>query len=77
MSNDLTQPEAGPSNCRTHRNESSHEANDPLATVDADNRPRGVSSLHGSAGQLSERVVALAPRLRRQVDDADPQEHKS
>ena len=74
MSNDPTQPEAGPLNHRMRRNESSHEANDPLATVDADNRPHGVSSPHRSAGQSSERVIALAPWLRRQVDDVDPQE---
>ena len=74
MSNDPTQPEAGPLNHRMRRNESSHEANDPLATVDADDRPRGVSSPHGSTGQLSEHVIALAPRPRRQVDDVDPQE---
>ena len=76
MSNDPTQPEAGPSNCRMCRNKSSSEANDPLATVDTDNRPRGASSPHGSAGQSSERVVASAPQLRRQIDDVDQQECK-
>ena len=76
VSNDPTQPEAGPSNRRTRRNESSHKANDPLATVGTDDRPRGVSSPHGSTGQSSEHVVASAPQLRRQVDDVDPQECK-
>ena len=70
------QPEAGPSNCKTCRNESSHEANDPLPTVDADDRPHGASSPHGSAGQSSEHVVASAPWLRRQVNNVDPQEHE-
>ena len=54
--------------------EGSCKANDPLATVDADNRPHVASSPHRSAGQSSERVVASAPQLRRQVDDIDPQE---
>ena len=76
VSNDPTQPEAGPSNCRTRRNESSCEANNPLATVGTDDRPRGASLPHGSTGQSSECVVALAPWLRRQVDDVDPQEHE-
>ena len=74
MSNDLTQPEAGPLNCRMRRNESSHEAKNPLATVDTDDRPRGVSLPHGSTGQSSKRVVASAPQLRRHVDNVDPQE---
>ena len=52
------------------------KANNPLATVDADDRPHGVLPPHGSAGQLSKRVVASAPQLRRQVDDVDPQEHE-
>ena len=58
------------------RNKSSHEANNPLATVDSDDRPRGASPPHESAGQSSERVVASAPWLRRQVNDIDPQECK-
>ena len=58
------------------RNESSHEANNPLATVGADDRPCGASSPHGSTGQSSECVVASAPRLRRQIDNIDPQERK-
>ena len=74
MSNNLTQPEAGPSNHKMRRNESSCEANNPLPTEDADDRPRGASSPHGSAGQSSKHVVASAPWLRRQVDDVDPQE---
>ena len=74
VSNDLTQPEAGSSNCRMHRNESPCEVNNPLVTVDADDRPRGVLPPHKRAGQLSERVAASAPWLRRQVDDVDPQE---
>ena len=76
VSDDLTQPEAGSLNRRTRRNESSHEANDPLGTVDTDDRPRGVLPPHESAGQSSERVEALAPRLRRQVDNVDPQERE-
>ena len=74
--NDSTQPEAGPSNRKTHGNESPREVNDPLATVDADNRPRGVLPPHESTGQSSECVAAPAPRLRRQVDDVNPQERK-
>ena len=76
MSNDPTQPKAGSSNRSMRRNESSRETNDPLATVDADDRPHGVSLPHESAGQSSECVVASAPRLRRQVDDVDPLEHE-
>ena len=76
MSNNPTQPEDGSSNCKTHRQESSHEANNPLATMDTDNRSRGVSLPHESAGQSSEHVVASAPQLRRQVDDVDPQERE-
>ena len=71
VSNDPTQPEAGSLNCKMCRNESSREANDPL---DTGNRPRGVSLPHKSAGQSSKCVVALAPQLRRQVDDIDQQE---
>ena len=73
-SNDSTQPEAGSSNRRTRGNESPREVNDLLATVDADDRHREVLPPHESAGQSSERVTASAPRLRRQVDDVDPQE---
>ena len=76
VSNDPTQPEAGSSHHETRRNESSHKANDPQLTVDADNRPCGVSLPHGSAGQSSECVVASAPWLRRQVNNVNPQEHK-
>ena len=76
MSNDSTQPEAGSSNLRTRGNESPREVNDPLATVDADDRPRGVLPPYESAGQSSEHVTASAPWLRRQVDDVDPQECK-
>ena len=74
VSNDPNQPEAGPSNRKMHGNESSREANNPLLTVDTGNRPCGASLPHESAGQSSERVVASAPQLRRQVDDVDPQE---
>ena len=74
MSNDPPQPEAGPSNRKMRGNESPHEVNDPLATVDADDRPRGALPPHESAGQSSECVIASAPRLRRQVDDVSPQE---
>ena len=76
VSNDSTQPEAGPLNHRTRRNESPRKVNDPLVTVDADDRPRGALLPHGSAGQSSEHVTALAPRLRRQVDNVDPQDHE-
>ena len=76
VSNDLTQPEAGPSNCKMRGNKSPREVNDPLVTVDADNRPHGALPPYKSAGQSSERVAALAPWLRRQVDDIDPQEHE-
>ena len=76
MSDDLTQPEAGSSNHRMCRNESSRKANNPLATVDANNRPRGASPPHESAGKSSEHVVASAPWLRRQVDNVDPQERE-
>ena len=76
VSNDLTQPEAGSSNRRTHGNESPREVNDPLVTVDADDRPCGALPPHERAGQSSERVTASAPQLRRQVNNVDPQEHK-
>ena len=76
VSNDLTQPEAGPSNCKMRRNESPCEVNDPLATVDTDDRPHGALPPHESAGQSSECVTASAPRLRRQVDNVDPQERE-
>ena len=76
VSNDLTQPEAGLPNCRMHGNKSPHEVNDPLETVDADDRPCGALPPHERAGQLSERVAASAPQLRRQVDDVDPQERE-
>ena len=74
VSNDPTQPEAGSSNRRMHGNESPCEVNDPLVTADADNRPREVLPPYESAGQSLERVTASAPRLRRQVDNIDPQE---
>ena len=73
VSNDLTQPEAGSSNRKTHGNESPHEVKSP---VDADDRPHVVVTPHESAGQSSERVAASAPRLRRQVNDVDPQERE-
>ena len=76
VSNDLSQPEAGPSDHKTCGDESPHEANDPLVTVDTDNRPCGVSPPHGNTGQSSECVVASAPWLRRRVDDVNPQEHE-
>ena len=76
VSNDLTQPEAGPSNHKTHGNESPHEVNNPLVTVDADDRPYGALLPHESTGQSSECVAASAPRLRRQVNDVDPQERE-
>ena len=76
MSNDPTEPEAGSSNRKMRGNESPHEVNNPLVTVEADDRPRGALPPHESAGQSSERVAALAPWLRRQVDDIDPQEHE-
>ena len=59
-----------------HGNKSPHKVNDPLATVDADDSPRGALPPHESTGQLSEHVAASAPRLRRQVNDINPQEHK-
>ena len=74
VSNDLTQPEAGSSNRRMHRNESPRKVNDPLVTVDADDRPCGALPPHERAGQSSECVADSAPRLRRQVDDVNPQE---
>ena len=74
MSNDSTKPEAGSLNRRTRGNESPREVNDPLATVDTDNSTCGALLPHKSAGQLSERVAASAPWLRRQVEDVDPQE---
>jgi gag-polyprotein putative aspartyl protease len=76
VSNDSTQPEAGSSNRRTRGNESPREVNDLLATADADDRHREVLPPHESTGQSSERVVASAPRLRRRVDDVDPQERE-
>ena len=72
MSNDPTQPEAGSSNHKMRGNESPREVNDPLVAVDADDSTRGVSLPHESAEQSSKRVAALAPWLRRQVDDIDP-----
>ena len=75
-SNDSTQPEAGSSNRRTHGNESPREVNDLLATADADNRHREVLPPYENAGQSSERVAASAPRLRRQVDNVNPQERE-
>ena len=75
-SNDSTQPEAGPSNCRTHGNKSPRKVNYLLVTADADDRHHEVLPPHKSAGQSSERVAASAPRLRRQVDDVDPQERE-
>ena len=76
VSNNSTQPEAGSSNRRTHGNESPREVNDLLATADADDRHHEVLPPYESAGQSSERVAALAPRLRRQVDDVDTQERE-
>ena len=76
VSNDPTQPEAGPSNCKTCGNESPHKVNDPLVTVDADDRPRGALLPHKSTGQSSKCVAASAPRLRRQVNNVDPQERE-
>ena len=76
MSNDLTQPEAGSSNRRMRGNESPCEVNNLLATADADGRPREVLPPYKSAGQSSEHVAALAPWLRRQVNDVDPQERE-
>ena len=76
VSNNPTQPEAGSLNHRTRRNESPHKVNNPLVTVDADDRPREVLPPYESTGQSSERVTALAPRLRRQVDDVNPQERE-
>ena len=76
VSNDLTQPEAGSSNRRTHGNKSPCEVNDPLVTADTDDRPREVLPPYESAGQSSECVAASAPQLRRQVDDVDPQERE-
>ena len=76
VSNNPTQPEAGSSNHRTHGNESPCKVNDPLATVDADDRPCEVLPPYKSAGQSSECVAASAPWLRRQVDDIDPQERE-
>ena len=40
-SNNPSQPEAGSSDRKTHGDESPHEANDLLATADADDRPQG------------------------------------
>ena len=74
MSNDLSQPEAGSSDHETCGDENPHEANDPLATVDTDDRPHGVLLPHKRVGQSSECVKASAPWLRRQVDDVNPQE---
>ena len=74
VSNDSTQPEAGSSNRRMRGNESPRKVNDLLGTADADDRHREVLPPCESAGQSSERVAASAPRLRRQVNDVDPQE---
>ena len=76
VSNDPTQPEAGSSNFRMRGNESPHEVNDLLVTADADNRPHEVLPPYENTGQSSEHVAASAPRLRRQVDDVDPQERE-
>ena len=76
VSNNLSQPKAGPSDHKMHGDESPHKANDLLVTADADDRHCGALPPHGSTGQSSEHVVALAPQLRRQVDDVDPQERK-
>ena len=73
-SNDSAQPEAGSLNRRMRRNKSPREVNDLLATVDADDRHREVLPPYESTGQSSECVAASASRLRRQVDDVDPQE---
>ena len=51
-----------------------HEASNLLATADTDNGPCEALPPHGSTGQSSECVEALAPWHRRQVDDVDPQE---
>ena len=53
-----------------------YEANDLLVTADADDGLREVLLPHGSTGQSSECVEALAPWLRRQLNDIDPQEHR-
>ena len=50
------------------------EANNLLATTDADDGPCEALPPHGSTTRSSEHVEALAPWLRRQVDDVDPQE---
>ena len=50
------------------------EANDLPVTAEADDGPCEVLPPHGSTGQSSKCVEALAPWLRRQVDDVDPQE---
>ena len=76
VSNDPTQPEAGPTNRKTRGNKSPRKVNYLLATVDTDDRPHEVLPPYESAGQSSKRVAASAPRLRRQVDDVDPQEHE-
>ena len=76
VSNDPTQPEAGSSNRRTRGNESPCEVNDLLATADADDRHREVLPPYEGTGQSSKRVIASAPRLRRQVNDVDPQERE-
>ena len=76
VSNDSTQPEAGSSNRKTRGNESPREVNDLLATADADDRHREVLPPYESAGKSSKRVAASAPRLRRQVDEVNPQEHE-
>ena len=75
-SNNSTQPEAGSSSHRTRGNESPREVNDLLVTADADDRHREVLPPYESAGQSSEHVAASAPRLRRQVDDVNPQERE-
>ena len=74
VSKNLNQPEAGPSDRKMHRNESSHKANDLLPTADAGDKPCGASPPHKSTGQSSEHVVASVPWLRRQVNVVNPQE---
>ena len=81
---DITQrePIGSAEDCRPEKDDSMRgepppdEANDLLVTADADNGPREALPPHGSTGQSSERVEALAPWLRRQVDDVDPQERR-
>ena len=77
VSNDPTQPEAGSLNRKMCGNESPREVNDLLVTADTDDRPHEVLPPYESAGQSSERVAALAPRLRRQVDNVDHRNARS